>query len=64
VNAVLLYSTFFGSELDDDGRAIALAPNGLVYYAATTIGTQFPVAGAAYNQFPTGNYDVVLGPST
>jgi hypothetical protein len=61
VNAVLLYSTFFGSELDDDGRAVILAPNGLVYYAATTIGTQFPVAGPAYNQFPTGNYDVVIG---
>ena len=61
VNGPLLYSSFFGSELDDDGRAIALAPNGLVYYAATTAGTQFPVAGAAYNQNSSGNYDVVVG---
>ena len=61
INSILMYSTYFGSELDDDGRAIALAPNGLVYYAATTLGTQFPVAGPTYSQFPSGNYDVVLG---
>jgi hypothetical protein len=61
INAILLYSTFFGSELDDDGRAIVLAPNGLVYFAGTTLGTQFPVAGAAYSQYPFGNYDVVIG---
>jgi hypothetical protein len=61
INDVLLYASFFGSEKDDDGKAIALGSNGLVYYAGTTLGTQFPVAGAAFNQFPTGNYDVVLG---
>jgi hypothetical protein len=61
VNGILIYSSFFGSELDDDGRALLLAPNGLLYYAATTAGTQFPVAGPAYNQFSSGNYDVVVG---
>jgi hypothetical protein len=61
VNDVLLYSSFFGSELDDDGKAIALGPNGLVYYAGSTDGTQFPVAGNAYRQFSAGNYDLVLG---
>ena len=61
INGILLYSTFFGSELDDDGRAVVLAPNGLVYYVGTTLGTQFPVAGPAYNEFPSGNYDVVIG---
>ena len=61
VNDVLLYSTYFGSELDDEGKAVALGSNGLVYYAGTTYGTQFPVAGAAYNQFSSGNYDIVLG---
>ena len=44
-----------------DGKAVALGPNGLVYYAASTFGTQFPVAGEAINQFPSGNYDIVLG---
>jgi hypothetical protein len=61
VNAVLLYSSFFGSELDDEGRAIVLAPNGLVYFVANTDGTQFPVAGDAYSQFPFGNYDTIVG---
>jgi hypothetical protein len=61
VNDILLYSSYFGSELDDDGKAIALGTNGLVYYAGSTDGVQFPVAGNAYNQFSSGNYDVVLG---
>jgi hypothetical protein len=61
VNNLLLYSSFFGSELDDEGKAIALGTNGLVYYAGSTDGTQFPVAGAAYNVNSSGNYDVVLG---
>jgi hypothetical protein len=61
INAILLYSSFFGSELDDDGKAIALGTNGLVYFAGSTDGTQFPVAGYAYNQLSSGNYDVVLG---
>jgi len=61
INDILLYSSYFGSELDDDGKAIALGANGLVYYAGSTDGTQFPVAGAAYNQFSSGNYDIVLG---
>ena len=61
INDILLYSTFFGSESDDDGKAIALGTNGLVYYAGSTDGTQFPVAGATFNQFSSGNYDVVLG---
>jgi hypothetical protein len=61
INSILLYSTYFGSELDDEGVAIALAPNGLVYYAGNTLGTQFPVAGPTYDQFPIGNYDIVIG---
>jgi hypothetical protein len=60
-NGILLYSSFFGSELDDDGRAIALAPNGLVYFAATTAGTQFPTAGPAYNNFTSGSYNLAVG---
>jgi hypothetical protein len=61
VNSILLYSTFFGSELDDDGRAILLAPNGLVYFAANTDGTQFPLAGEPYSLYTFGNYDAIVG---
>ena len=60
-NDLLLFSSFFGSELDDDGKAIALGTNGLVYFAGNTDGTQFPAAGPAYNPLSSGNYDVVLG---
>ncbi len=61
INALLLYSSFFGSEADDDGKAIALAPNGLVYYAANTDGVQFPVAGFAYNVNSSGLYNIAIG---
>ena len=61
INDLLVYSSFFGSEADDDGKAIALGTNGLVYFAGSTDGTQFPMAGSAYNLNSSGNYDVVLG---
>jgi hypothetical protein len=46
---VLKYSTYLGGELADEGRAIAVAPNGLVYFAVTTTSTEFPMAGLAYS---------------
>jgi len=61
IAGTLLYATFFGSENDDDGKGIVLAPNGLIYFVATTHGTQFPMAGAAYNVNAPGNYDLAVG---
>ena len=61
VNGTLVYSTVFGSENDDDCRGIALAPNGQVYFVATTIGNQFPMAGLSYNAGQIGNYDIIVG---
>jgi len=55
-----IYSTFLGGELDDDGRGVAVAPNGLVYLAASTESTEFPMAGYSYQGSPVGNYDLVL----
>lgn len=46
----LVYSTYLGGELDDDGRSIAVGSNGLVYFGATTNGTQFPMEGPGYRQ--------------
>jgi hypothetical protein len=59
-NANLVYSSFFGSELDDTAAGIALGSNGVVYFAATTLGTQFPMAGFSFNGNSSGNYDVVI----
>jgi hypothetical protein len=56
----LAYSSFFGSELDDDAAGLALGPHGVVYFAATTLGTQFPMAGFSFNGSTSGNYDVVI----
>jgi len=55
-----VYSTFLGGELDDDGRGVAVAPNGLVYIAASTESTEFPMAGYSYQGSLAGNYDLVI----
>ena len=57
----LVYSTYLGGEDVDDGRAILLDANGLVYFAASTMSTQFPMAGYSYNGFPAGTLDIVVG---
>jgi hypothetical protein len=59
-NATPIYSTYLGGELDDDGRGVAVAANGLVYMTATTGSTEFPMAGNAYQGNLSGGYDVVL----
>jgi hypothetical protein len=58
--AAPFYATFLGGELDDDGRAVAVAPNGLVYMAASTESTEFPMAGFSYRGSPVGGYDLIV----
>jgi hypothetical protein len=60
-STALTYSTYLGGELEDDGRGIAIASNGLVYFAASTNSTQFPLAGASYQSNLAGNYDIIIG---
>ena len=60
-NPNLVYSTFIGSELDDDACGLALDANNVVYFAGTTLGTQFPMAGYSFNGNTSGGYDVVVG---
>jgi hypothetical protein len=57
----LVYSTYMGGELADDGRAIAVGTNGLVYYAASTNSTQFPMEGPSYRNTLQGDVDIVVG---
>jgi hypothetical protein len=58
---VLNYSTYLGGELADQGRSIAVAPNGLVYFAVTTTSTEFPMAGYAYSYNLTAPIGIVIG---
>ncbi len=60
-SSTLAYSTYLGGELEDDGRGIAIASNGLVYFAVNTNSTQFPLAGVAYQSSLAGNYDIAIG---
>jgi Beta-propeller repeat len=57
----LLYSTYLGGEGDDDGRAIVVTPNGLVYFAISTLSQEFPLAGPTYQGSPQGGYDIIVG---
>lgn len=53
----LIYSTYMGGELEDDGRGIAVGSNGLVYFAASTESLQFPMEGPGVRQ--TQNQQVI-----
>jgi hypothetical protein len=60
-NSSMLYSTYLGGELADEGRAIAVGTDGMVYFAATTDSTQFPMEGPGYRQTLNGPLDIVIG---
>jgi hypothetical protein len=57
----LVYSTYLGGESADDGRAILVGQNGLVYFAASTLSTEFPLAAFNYSVAPFGAQDVIVG---
>jgi Beta-propeller repeat len=60
-STTLIYSTYMGGELNDDGRAIAVGSNGLVYFAASTNSTLFPMEGAGYRQSLQGAVNLAIG---
>jgi hypothetical protein len=55
------YATYIGGDTRDDGRGIAVAPNGLVYFAASTLSTLFPLAGPSYSNSLTGLENLAIG---
>jgi hypothetical protein len=57
----LAYSTYLGGETIDDGRAIAVTPAGIVYFAASTVSKLFPLAGFSYKDANQGASDIVVG---
>lgn len=60
-SSAMLYSTYLGGELADDGRTIAVGTDGMVYFAASTVSTQFPMEGPGYRQTLQGSVDVIIG---
>ena len=46
----LTYSSYFGGDATDDGRALAVTPSGTVYVAGTTYSDQLPAVGDAYRR--------------
>jgi hypothetical protein len=55
------YVTYIGGEDREDGRGLAVAPNGLVYFAASTFSTQFPLAGNSYRNSLLGVENIIIG---
>jgi uncharacterized protein (TIGR03437 family) len=49
--AALVFSTYFGGELDDTVTALALDSSGNVYVGGNTISTRFPVLNAYQSRF-------------
>jgi hypothetical protein len=56
----LVYSSYLGGELQDEGRAIAVTPSGTVYVGGSTESTGFPQAGNQYRSTLSGFFDVWL----
>ena len=55
------YATYLGGEADDDGRAMAVSPGGLVYFAASTYSLNFPYVGYVYRPYRIGVENIVIG---
>lgn len=58
--ASLVYSTYFGGNSYDDGRAITATPEGVVYVAGSTLSDEFPWAGNAFQEANAGGGDGFL----
>jgi len=56
----LVYSSYLGGEVLDDGRAIAVSPSGAVYMAGATFSLQFPLAGNSYRPESKGAGDIFV----
>jgi len=61
VGGTIVYATYLGGEDEDDGRAILVDKKGLVYFATSTLSTQFPMAAFNYSGVPIGAEDIIVG---
>ena len=55
------YATYLGGEAADDGRGLAVSSSGLVYFAASTWSTLFPLAGSPYQYSLIGYENLIVG---
>ena len=60
-SSTLVYATYLGGESQDDGRGLAVTPQGLVYFAASTYSQEFPFTGPAYSAFSHGVENLIIG---
>jgi hypothetical protein len=56
-----IYSTYLGGEGNDDGRTILVDSKGLVYFGASTLSDNFPMAGFQVFGIRLGAQDAVMG---
>lgn len=57
----LTYSTYLGGADLDYGKSILVGPTGLVYFAASTLSSDFPMAGYSYSGSSFGFQDIIIG---
>jgi hypothetical protein len=46
--SVILYSTYYGGQFDDDMRSMVVDANGIMYFGGTTLSTNIPLSANAY----------------
>lgn len=73
--SVILYSTYFGGDFNDNLTSMVVDPSGNMYFGGTTLSTDFPVSANAYaSTLPNTNANLngfvaelnsnILGPSS
>ncbi len=56
----LVYSTYLGGDLEDNGRGIAVDSSGNAYVTGKTSSWNFPITSNPYQTYNTGKYDVFV----
>lgn len=56
----LIYSSYLGGALDDEGRAVAVDSSGNIIIAGSTTSLDFPTTPGAINASESGDYDIFV----
>src|SRR6266550_2224627 len=60
IDPSIIYSTFLGGSLEDDGLAIAADASGNAYATGETVSANFPLAGTSFQSANGGSFDVFV----
>ncbi len=60
IASTLMYSTFIGGSINDEGTALEIDPSGNAYITGSTISSNFPSTPGAYDDTHNNNFDIFV----